>query len=70
MTQHFTSSTVSASFYCKKCEKFTQHRIDTNRKGPCLGCIERLEKQHALVKPKVEDEQQRFLFRAPGVGAA
>lgn len=70
MTQHFTSRTVSASCYCKKCERFTQHRIDSNRKGPCLECIARLDAQHALVKPKVEDDQQRFLFSAPGVGAA
>lgn len=47
MTQHFTRSTVSASFYCGKCERFTQHRIDGGRKGPCLECIDRQDKEHA-----------------------
>lgn len=72
MTQHFTSRTVSASCYCKKCEKFTQHRIDSNRKGPCLECIARLDAQHAQaqLQPKTDDDQQRFLFSAPGIGAA
>ena len=44
MTQHFTRSTVSAAFYCSKCAKVTQHRIDDGRKGPCLECISKLEK--------------------------
>jgi len=48
MTEHFTRNTVSAAFWCGKCSAQTQHRIDNGRKGPCLACIERLEKQHAL----------------------
>jgi hypothetical protein len=66
MTEHFTRSTVSAAFYCKKCGKVTQHRIDhgptgAGRKGPCLDCIARLEAQHvaALKSPVV---RQRALF--------
>lgn len=43
MTQHFSKSTVSASLYCAKCRKDTQHRIDHGRKGSCLECIARLE---------------------------
>jgi hypothetical protein len=63
MTQHFSRSTVSAAFYCSKCGKFTQHRIDhertgAGRKGPCLLCIEKLE---ALHKDAVKS-QQRNLF--------
>lgn len=50
MTQHFTRNTVSAEFYCPKCKKMTQHRIDAGRKGPCLDCIQRLEDEHN--KPK------------------
>lgn len=47
MTQHFTKLTVSAAFWCGKCEKQTQHRIDGGRKGPCLDCIARLDALHA-----------------------
>jgi ribosomal protein L44E len=61
MTQHFTRNTVSAEFYCGKCEKFTQHRISGGRKGPCLDCVARLEKAHAA-KPKPEAEKQQELF--------
>lgn len=46
MTQHFTRNTVSAAFYCGKCEKPTQHRIDSGRKGPCLDCIARAEAEY------------------------
>lgn len=46
MTQHFTRNTISSSFYCPTCRKPTQHRIDDKRKGPCLDCIDRLEREH------------------------
>ena len=61
MTQHFTRSTVSASLWCAKCQKFTQHRIDDCRKGPCLECIAKLEKQHAE-KPVIEPDKQWEMF--------
>jgi hypothetical protein len=62
MSEHFTRNTVSASCYCSKCGKTTQHRIDGVRKGPCLECIAKLEKQHN--EPKRPDaEIQEDLFR-------
>jgi len=62
MTQHFTRSTVSAAFYCPKCKRTTQHRIDDVRKGPCLECIARLEKEHAEA-PELITDTQGDLFR-------
>jgi hypothetical protein len=59
MTEHFTRSTVSATFYCAKCGRTTQHRIDDRRKGPCLECIARLQAQHDA---KAEAEKQEELF--------
>jgi len=58
MTEHFTRSTVSSAFYCPKCRKQTQHRIDDRRKGPCLECIAKLQAQHDAA-PK---EKQGSLF--------
>jgi ribosomal protein L44E len=58
MTQHFTRNTVSADFYCSKCGKFTQHRIDRGRKGPCLDCIAKLDALHQNA-PK---DRQKSLF--------
>ncbi len=60
MTQHFTRSTVSASFYCRKCGKPTQHRIDDRRKGPCLECMERLEREKA--NRFLDERKQQELF--------
>ena len=57
MTEHFTRNTVSASFFCNKCGRFTQHRIDDARKGPCLGCIARLDLAHDAKKPEAEAVQ-------------
>jgi ribosomal protein L44E len=50
LTQHFTRSTVSAEFYCSKCGKPTQHRIDGVKKGPCLECMAELERQHKITE--------------------
>ncbi|MGH9496005.1 MAG: hypothetical protein ACRD3B_13480 [Candidatus Sulfotelmatobacter sp.] len=61
MTQHYTRNTVSAAFWCGKCSRSTQHRIDGGRKGPCLECIAKLDRDHAA-RPKVEPEKQQELF--------
>ena len=66
MTEHFTRATVSASFYCPKCGKRTQHRIDDCRKGPCLECIARLNKvalervQENAKKPAASTQGELF----------
>jgi len=62
MSEHFTSNTVSAAFYCGKCAKQTQHRVDNKRKGPCLECLERLEREIAA-RPKPPASTQGSLFR-------
>jgi ribosomal protein L44E len=66
VTQHYSRHTVSASHYCPKCQKFTQHRIDhektgAGRKGPCLDCIERLEAEHTK-RYRERPEDQGSLF--------
>jgi len=54
MTHHFTRNTVSAEFYCPKCRKRTQHRIDGVRKGPCLECVEKLDAARELELRRVK----------------
>ena len=41
MAEHYTKNTVSASAFCPKCRRETQHRIDCGRRGPCMVCLER-----------------------------
>jgi len=65
MKEHFTKRTIEAQCWCNKCFRNTMHRIDNGRKGPCLTCMERLEKQHSqltLLKP-VPEEEQLELFK-------
>jgi hypothetical protein len=61
MTEHFTRNTYSAEFYCSKCGKRTQHRIDSGRKGPCLDCIKRLDALHQAAA-NTESKRQGSLF--------
>jgi hypothetical protein len=58
LTQHFTRSTVSAEFYCSKCGKPTQHRIDGVKKGPCLECIAKLEHEHITASKPIPAAQR------------
>jgi hypothetical protein len=61
VSEHFTRNTISAVFWCNKCEKQTQHRIDDRRKGPCLECVARLERGHdETAKPEVERQGELF----------
>lgn len=51
--EHFTKFTVSVSAFCKKCQKQTEHRVDSGRLGPCVRCMEKLQVEHAY------NEQER-----------
>jgi hypothetical protein len=60
MAEHFTKSTVSASFWCAKCRKATLHRVDNGRRGPCFDCMETLAKAVAPLAPAAKQESLRF----------
>ena len=36
MTEHYTRRTESVTAWCNKCQRTTEHRVDSGRKGPCL----------------------------------
>lgn len=60
MTEHFTRNTVSVAFYCGRCERTTQHRIDSGRKGPCLECIAKLEtNRKAWAESVIKEAKQK-----------
>ena len=39
MTEHYPKNCCEASAWCPKCQKRTQHRVDTGLVGPCLDCM-------------------------------
>lgn len=65
MSEHYTSNTVSATGWCPRCQKNTQHRVDGHKLGPCLECIARAEKLHASKKPAKAAPTQSSLFAPP-----
>lgn len=36
MTEHYTRNTESATAWCARCGRMTEHRVDGGRLGPCL----------------------------------
>ncbi len=36
MAEHFTKNTLTATGWCAKCNRSTEHRVDDGRLGPCL----------------------------------
>lgn len=36
MAEHFTRNTLTATAWCLRCNRNTDHRIDGGRRGPCL----------------------------------
>ena len=59
MKQHYTRNTVSASAWCPRCNKFTQHRIDDARVGPCLDCLAR-PREPQVEKPELSPQFEMF----------
>ena len=56
MAEHYTLNTVSVTAFCRKCNRVTSHQVSGHRKGPCLECLARLDKEiaerklHAVVE--------------------
>lgn len=58
MGEHFTRNTETATAWCAKCGRNTEHRIDGGRKGPCL------DPKHPRPKEKKPEPQKSGdLFR-------
>ena len=65
MTEHYTKQTVSASAFCRKCNRSTEHRVDAGRLGPCMRCVENLQAEHAYnEQERRREERQGVLFRS------
>lgn len=62
MGQHYTRNTVTASGWCPKCRKFTQHRIDDRRMGPCMDCLSK----YLPAKPEAKADPQMSMFEEKG----
>ncbi len=62
MPEHYTKSTVSATFWCRKCGKPTLHRVDHGRRGPCYGCMQQLEAQATSRAAEMPAARQMGLF--------
>jgi ribosomal protein L44E len=62
MKEHYTKRTVEVQTWCKVCGRNTQHRVDDGRKGPCLICMDRLEKESRLFRVPDEPEEEQLDF--------
>jgi ribosomal protein L44E len=39
MTEHFQKSCVEARTWCKKCFRYTMHKVSNGRPAGCLDCL-------------------------------
>jgi len=62
MPEHFTKTTVGASFWCNKCAKATFHRVDNGRRGPCHVCMAKLDAERQNAKPLEKPAEQTEMF--------
>lgn len=62
VTEHYTKSTISATAFCRKCRKFTMHRVDLGRLGPCMPCIAETAGELKFEPAPVEAQAQGGLF--------
>jgi ribosomal protein L44E len=54
VTEHYTKNTLECTAYCRPCGRFTQHRVDSGRRGPCLEC-----KPKGPTKKEIQRNKQR-----------
>lgn len=46
MAEHYTRATIAVSAWCPTCRKRTEHQVGGHRKGSCLECLARLNREH------------------------
>jgi ribosomal protein L44E len=58
--EHYTKNTLECTAYCNRCGAFTQHRVDTGRRGPCIPCIKKREADNEVerIRRGLEQEQK------------
>jgi hypothetical protein len=61
MSEHYTRNTSEATEWCNKCNAMTQHRIDGGRRGPCLKCLAKRERDSEFqrIKEGIEETEKR-----------
>lgn len=60
MAEHYTKNTVSATAWCRKCQKMTSHRVDSGSLSACEECTKRLDREHDEAKKKVPEVERQF----------
>jgi hypothetical protein len=66
MPEHYTKNTLECTAWCNRCGKFTQHRVDGGRRGPCIDPAHPVQElsqaQLARKKKEARERQQPMLF--------
>lgn len=63
MSEHYTRNTEWATFWCTRCRRNTQHRIDEGRRGPCLDPQHPKPLVRAVIpKFDLKESEQGILF--------
>jgi hypothetical protein len=63
MPHHYTKTTVTASIWCNKCYRMTEHHVYGGKRGPCSVCLTKLNEDHdRRVKEEAETPKQTGLF--------
>jgi ribosomal protein L44E len=64
MHEHYPKATIEVSVWCNRCGKFTMHRVDDGRRGPCLDCMAEQEHESEMRKrAQAHCPKQRSLFQ-------
>jgi hypothetical protein len=59
--EHYTKNTESVTAYCKRCQQFTQHRVDSGRLGPCQNPHPPTKAQIIAAAKRQRQERERDL---------
>jgi hypothetical protein len=66
MPEHYTRNTETATAWCAKCQRFTEHRVDGGRRGPCIDPKHPVSGIPRAVIPKLDlppEPEQGELFK-------
>ncbi|HEY1897828.1 MAG TPA: hypothetical protein VGG62_16225 [Terracidiphilus sp.] len=62
MPEHYPKATVEVKVWCNVCHRETMHRVNNGRRGSCLECIGKREREikERRAKPPLPVQQKLF----------
>jgi len=59
MPEHYTKNTLECTAWCARCQRDTQHRVDSGRRGPCIDPAHPVQELSRKQQKRIAAEEKK-----------